>query len=222
MRTATAKGRATRSTLAWAAAVAAALAAAGCHPRQPVPLGREGEWAAVRDAATRRYVLYDNFDHKATATATLLSLQVREARARRVAEWLGWTEQELQASLAQERKEHAAGEEFLLAFYTADWHATDLAGPRSIWRVAVKVEGADVLASRVSTLDQNSNLVGLFPYVGPFDVVYRVQVPRPPSGDLAGKAFVLEFSSALGKLPLDYGKPPEAPIDRPWEPTPHP
>ena len=216
------RGTAQRSTLARAAAVVAALAAAGCHPRQPMPLTREGEWAVVRDDATRRFILYDNFDHRATVTATHLSLQVREARSRRLAEWLGWTDQELQASLAQERGEYAAGEEFLLSFFAADWHSIDLAAPRSIWRIAVKVEGADLLASKVSTLDQNTNLVGLFPYIGPFDVVYRVKVPRPPSGELAGKPFVLELSSAMGKLPLDFGKVPERPVDRPWEPVPRP
>ncbi len=214
------RGKVGRSTLARAALAAAALAAAGCHPRQPVPLTREGEWAAVRDGATRRYILYDNFDHRATATATHLSLQVREARARRVAEWNGWTEQELQASLARERTEYAAGEEFLLAFFTADWRSTDLASPRSIWRIAVKVDGADVLASKVSTLEVNPNLTGLFPFIGPFDVVYRLFVPRPASGDLAGRPFVLELSSALGKMPLDYGAAPEQPVDRPWEPVP--
>ncbi len=214
------RGEATRSTPARAWVVLAALAAAGCHPRQPVPLTREGEWAAVRDAATRRFILYDNFDHRATATATYLSLPVREARSRRLAEWLGWTEPELQASLAQERKEYAAGEEFLVAFFTADWRSTDLAAPRSVWRIAVTVDGATVLASKATSLDQNPNLVGLFPYIGPFDVVYRVQVPRPASGALAGRAFVLELSSALGKLPLDFGAVPEKPVDRPWEPVP--
>ena len=136
------RGTAVRSALARAAAVGAALAALACHPRQPVPLTREGEWASVRDGATRRFILYDNFDHRATATATHLSLQVREARARRLAEWNGWTEQELQASLAQERKDYAAGEEFLVAFFSADWRSTDLASPRSIWRIAVEVDGA--------------------------------------------------------------------------------
>jgi hypothetical protein len=218
----TSSAKVMRSTLARAAFAAAALAAAGCHPRQPLPQTREGEWAAVRDAATRRFILYDNFDHRATATATHLSLAVREARSRRLAEWLGWTEPELAASLAQERKEYAAGEEFLLAFFTADSHAMDLAAPRSIWRIALKVDGADLLASKVTPLTQNPNLVGLFPYIGPFDVVYRVQVPRPPSGEIAGKPFVFELACGLGKVTLDFGEVPEKPIDRPWQPAPPP
>ena len=87
------------SVLVRAALAAAALAAAGCHPRSPLPMTREGEWALTRDAATRRAVLYDGFKHRATGTATHLSLAVREARARRLGEWLGWTDQELATRL---------------------------------------------------------------------------------------------------------------------------
>lgn len=211
------------SGLLRAAFVVAALASAGCHPRAPLPMTREGEWALARDAATRRTVLYDGFKHRATGTATHLSLAVREARARRLADWLGWTEQELATRLEQERREHAAGEEFLLSFFPADSRAQDLDAPVSIWRVALKVDGVDVLASRVTSVDSDANLVSLFPYIGPFDVAYRVTVPRPPSGDVAGKAFVLEIASGLGKVVLDYGGlPPKTPVDRPWQPVPGP
>lgn len=208
--------------LARAALACAALAAAACHPRAPLPTTIQGEWALARDGATRRFVLYDGFQHRATATATHLSLPVREARARRLAEWLGWTEQELQDRLALERKEHAAGEEFLLSFFSADSRAQDLDAPRSIWRVALKVDGADVIATRVTSIDSDANVVGLFPFIGPFDVAYRVTLPRPPSGDAAGKPFVLELSSGLGKVILDYTAVPKRPVDRPWQPVPPP
>ncbi|HET8540558.1 MAG TPA: hypothetical protein VFL83_11865 [Anaeromyxobacter sp.] len=209
-----------RSPLLAAAVAAAALASAACHPRQPLPVTREGEWAQARGDATRRFVLYDSFDHRATATATHLTLAVREARARRLAEWLGWTEQELAARLAQERKEYAEREEFMLSFFAADSRAQDLDAPESVWRVAVKVDGADVLATRVTSIDSDANLVALFPYVGPFDVAYRVLLPRPPSGELAGKPFVLELASGLGKLPLEFGEALAKPVDRAWEPVP--
>lgn len=211
-----------RTSTRLALAAALALSAAGCHPRSPLPLTREGEWALARDPATRRAVLYDGFKHRATGTATHLSLPVREARARRLAEWLGWTARELADRLAQERKEHAAGEEFLLSFYTADTRAQDLDAPRSIWRVALKVDGADAIATRVTSIDPDANVVGLFPYVGPFDVLYRVLLPRPPSGDPAGKPFVLEFSSGYGKLSFDWGDPKAVIPDQPWQPVPPP
>jgi hypothetical protein len=206
------------------AAVAAVAAISGCslHPRSPLPPTREGEWALVRDAATRRTVLYDRFTHRATATATHLSLVVREARARRLAEWLRWTPQELESRLAAERAEAEAGEEFLLCFYTADSRANDLDAPRSVWRIALRVGEGDLLATRVTSIDSDATVVGLFPFVGPFDVVYRVSLPRPADGPIDGKPFVLALSSTLGLVDLDYGAPITKIVDAPWQPVPPP
>jgi len=94
-----------------AALVLALVAGAGCtmRSRTPSPGTMEGDWAVKRDAATRRDLLYDGFDHRATATATHLSLAVREARARRLAEWKGWTAEELAGRLAAEQAEAEAG-----------------------------------------------------------------------------------------------------------------
>lgn len=204
------------------AAALAALAGCSIHAKSPLPPTREGEWALARDAATRRTVLYDRLTHRATATATHLSLAVREARARRLAEWLGWTPQELERRLAAEREEAAAGEEFLLSFYTSDSRANDLDAPESVWRVALKVGGTDLLARRVTSIDPDVTTAGLFPYVGPFDVVYRVFLPRPAGGAIDGTPFVLQLASTLGKVDLDYGAPLTTVIDAPWQPVPPP
>ncbi len=206
------------------AAAGALLVLAGCplHPRMPQPPTREGEWALARDAATRRTVLYDGLQHRATGTATHLSLPVREARVRRLAEWQGWTPKELEDHLAEERAAAAAGEEFLLAFFTANARANDLDAPRSVWRVALKVGDEDLLATRVTSVDSDATVAGLFPYVGPFDVVYRVLLPHPTSGALEGRSFVLELASALGKVSLDYGVPNVRLPDVPWQPVPPP
>jgi hypothetical protein len=192
-----------------AAALAAVAALAGCAllPRAPTPTTMEGEWAERRDAATRRAFLYDGLKHRATATATHLSLPVREARARRLAEWYGWTPVELEKRLAQERKEAAAGEEFVLSFYTAEPRYNDLDAPRSDWRVALKVDGADLLPIRITSQARDAEALGLFPYVGSFDVVYRVVVPVPQTGPIEGREYTLEIAGALGKLPVDFGKP---------------
>lgn len=193
------------------AAAALALALAGCpfHPRQPVPGPREGEWSDLRAAATRRVTLYDGLEHRATATATHLGLPEREARVRRLAAWYGWTAAELDARLATERAEAAAGEEFLLALYTANGKQNDLDAPRSIWRVAVRTDEGELLASKIEVLDVDATLTGLFPYVGTFDVVYRVRFPSA-SPPLEGRPYVLAISSALGKMDLDFGATPEA------------
>jgi hypothetical protein len=204
-------------------AAAAALALAGCplHPRAPQPPPREGEWALLRAAETRRAVLYDGLRHRATATATHLSLPVREARARRLAEWFGWSDEELERRVALERAGAAAGEEFLLSFYTADPRANDLDAPRSMWRVFVRVDGADLEATRVTSIDRDTTILGLFPYVGPFEVAYLVLLPRPTSGELRGRPFVLELASGLGRVSLDWNVAGIL-VEEPWQPVPPP
>jgi hypothetical protein len=198
--------------------LALVVALAGCVARSsaPVPGVSEGEWAAVRRDATRRAKLYDGLIHRATATATHLGAPEREARARRLGAWLGWTPEELDRRLAQERAEAETGEEFLVAFYTSDSKANDLDAPASIWRIAVEADEGDLVASRVQALDADATVRGLFPYVSLYDTVYRVVFPRAPDGPLEGRTFVLEFSSALGRLDLYFGAPlgterPEAP-----------
>lgn len=189
-------------------ALAAAAALAGCAflPRSPTPTTAEGEWATRRDASTRRAFVYDGLKHRATATATHLSVEVREARARRLAEWMGWTQAELDARLALERKEAAEAEEFEVALYTADPRYNNLDAPRSDWRVALKVDGADVLAKKITAEEREAAILGLFPFIGPFDVAYRVTVPLAQTGPVDGREYTLELSSALGKLSLDFGK----------------
>lgn len=212
-------------TAARAAALAALALAAGCSlgglmPRSPAPTTQEGEWAQRRDAATRRAFVYDGLKHQATVTATHLSLAVREARARRLGEWMGWTPVELEQRLAQERKEAAETEEFEIALYTADPRFNDLDAPRSNWRVALKVDGADLLSRKVTGVQRDAATLTLFPYVGPFDVVYRVIAPMPQAGPVEGRAFTLEIASALGKLTLDYGAPDG--VITPQQPVPPP
>jgi hypothetical protein len=204
------------------AAAVAALALAGCAflPRAPKPTTTEGEWARERDAATRRAFVYDGLKHRATGTATHLSATVRDARARRLGEWLGWTPAEVEDRLAIERGEAGQGEEFLLSFYAADPRDNDLDAPRSVWRVAVKVDGSDVVATRVTSIDRDATTVGLYPYIGPFDTVYRVFLPHAPGGPLAGREFTLEVASARGKVAMDFGGPggpfnPQEPVPRP-------
>jgi len=209
--------------LAIALAAAGALACSSLETVRtiaPVPAVRKGEWSAVRSHATRRAYLYDRFAHRATATATYLSLPVREARVRRLAEWLGWTEEEKAARLAAERAEAQQHEEFVLAFYASETSANDLDAPTSVWRLALKLEGGDVVTREATAIDPDATVVGLFPYVGPFDVVYRVRFPKVPGAPLDDRPFRFELASALGKLELPFNDGTLGP-DRP-EGTPMP
>lgn len=206
-------------TLARTLPLAAALLLAGCpfHPRNPVPSPLEGDWALARNAATRRVQLYDGLVHRASATATHLGLAEREARAHRLAEWLGWTPVELDRRLAEERAAAAAGEEFLVALYTPSAKTNDLDARESIWRISVEADDGVLLASKVQAVDADATLTTLFPYIGMFDVVYRVTFPRPAAGPLAGRMYVLELASAYGRLVLDFGAADgaEKPLEEP-------
>jgi hypothetical protein len=200
-----------------AAALACALGCSALHPRQPAPSPLEGEWGTARREATRRFALYDGLIHRATATATHLGLQEREAEVRRLAEWQGWTEDELARRLAQEQAEAAKGEDFLVAFYAANSFDNDLDAPRSVWRVALLADGGQLLPSSVKSVPADSTVKTLFPYVGVFDTVYRIRFPAAPKGPVAGRPFVLQIAGALGKIDLDFGQPDGVErADPPW------
>jgi hypothetical protein len=194
------------------AAVLALACLAGCaqvnalKTKAPDPGTREGDWAERRNAATRRASLYDRFEHRATATITYLSPEVREARARRLGEWLGWTYDELDRHLSAEAAEAAHYEDFIVALYTSDRKANDLDAPSSVWRVALDLkDGHELVTHDVTAVDANTTVMHLYPYVGVFDTVYRVRFPHAAGPGLAGRGFLLVLGSAMGKMEIDFG-----------------
>jgi hypothetical protein len=195
-------------------ALAAALAGAalGCSSinvyktKAPDPGTNEGRWAQFRNAATRRAIIYDQFQERAIATMTYLSPALREARARRLGEWLGWTQQELDDRLAKEAAEAAKYDDFLLAFFTTDRKSNDLDAKSSVWRLAVRLDtGNEVVTHDATALDADATVRNLFPYVSPFDVIYRVRFNRVPGGSLQDRRFTLIIASAWGKMDIDFG-----------------
>jgi hypothetical protein len=170
----------------------------------PVPGVRQGDWSTVRNLATRRAQLYDRFSQRASATVTYLGVPERQAKVDQLAQWMGWTEQEKARQLKAELDEAARYDDFLLAFYTPERKANDLDLKTSIWRVALKLEGGDLVTHDATTLDVDATVANLYPYISPFDTVYRLRFNKvtPP---LTGRTFVLELASALGKLQLTFG-----------------
>ncbi len=193
-----------------AAAAAAALLAcsgtlSGVASPNPVPGVRQGEWAELRDKATRRALLYDRFSHRATVTATYMGVAERQAKVNRLADWMSWTEQEKDQRLKAELDEASKYEDFFVAFFTGDRKANDLDAPSSVWRVAIRLDGADIVTHDATTLDVDANIASLYPYVSPFDTVYRVRFNKVAGAPLTGRKFQLELASALGKLDLNFG-----------------
>jgi len=190
-----------------------ALALAGCGalqgvksrlpPREPQPGPDDGAYADLRDGATRTATLYDGFVHRADVTVTWLSAEVRDAGTRRLAAWQGWSTAELESALAAQQAEAAKGEQFLVSLYTADRKHNDLADPGSIWRIQVDDGATQAGAAAVEVVPRDANTKQLFPYVGPFDLVYKARVPWT-GAPLAGRRFSLKIMSALGPLVLDF------------------
>ncbi len=195
-----------------AAALLLAVAATACTyvgtARSPSP--NEGAWAEARDRATRTAKAYDQLDDIAFATATYQSPAVRKARVDRLAEWRGSLPAERQAALDRETAEAAEGEEFLLAFFTDDRRANDLASDHSTWRVALVVNGNEqALPSKVSLVKRDPTILALYPWITEFDTLYRVRFPKfPGEKPLAELPFQVRIAGALGSLTLDFGPGP--------------
>ena len=188
-----------------------ALLLPACHYLTPAtaPSTREGGWAEARDGATRTAKLYDMLDDVAFATATWQSPEVRAARVERMAEWKGMLPAEKEALLARERSEAAEGEEFLLALFTDDRRANDLATDRGTWRVALLVNGNEqALPVKVSLVKRDPTIQVLYPHVTDFDTLYRVRFPKlPGSAPLGELPFQLRIAGALGALRMSWEPP---------------
>jgi hypothetical protein len=191
-----------------------ALALGGCGavqgvkshlpPREPATGPEDRAYVALREGASRRARLYDGFVHRADLNGTWLSPEVRQAGARRLAAWQGWSPAELEAALQADRIEAEKGEQFLLGLYTAEPKHNDLASQASIWHILLDDGTTQAAAATVERMDIDANLRQLFPYIGAFDTVYRVRVPWT-GAPLAGRPFSLQVRGALGPLVLDFG-----------------
>jgi hypothetical protein len=188
-----------------------ALAVAACTyvSPTPVPSTREGTWAEERDQATRTAKLYHLLDDVAFVTATHQSAAVRAARLERLAEWKGMLPAEKEALAAKDRAELAEGEEFLVAFFTDDRKANDLATERGTWRVSLTVNGnEETLPAKVSMVKKDPTLSILYPYVTEFDTLYRVRFPRfPGQAPIEELGFQVRIAGALGRLSMEWAPP---------------
>jgi len=191
------------------ALIALAVLATGCPAgvpmrRAPTPGIDAGDWGRLRDEASRRASLYDGFVHRANASATWLSPPVLEAATRRQAEWQAKNAAEIEQAVAKSRAGAERGEEFVVALYTADRRANDLDAPRSVWHLELDDGQTRAPASEVVAITSDATVRQLFPYVDPFDVVYRVRF-KWTGAPLEGRPFKLRIGSGLGELTLDFG-----------------
>ncbi len=174
---------------------------------------KEGAWAQARDAATRTAKVYNVLDDVAFATATWQSSEVRAARVERLAQWKGMLPAEKAALTAREKAEEAEGEEFLLAFFTDDRRANDLATDRGTWRVSLLVDGTEqAVAAKVTLVKKDPTLQILYPYITDFDTLYRVRFPKfPGPRPLQALPFDLRIAGALGTMKMSWTPAKPAP-----------
>ncbi|MGB8932088.1 MAG: hypothetical protein WCC48_12670 [Anaeromyxobacteraceae bacterium] len=194
-------------------ALAAVLAGCGTLSHAPDPEIDSGAWPEARDRSTRFTDLYDGFEHRASIWTVRLTLEVREERTRRLAQWLSWTQAELEAKLAEERAEAGKWDDFVVFLYTADQKWNDLDATSSIWRLEFDVGGGEALAARAESIGRNATFDALFPMGGPFDTAYRLRFPLQSDGATPLPGF-LRLASALGEMRLAYtpgAKPTPAP-----------
>jgi hypothetical protein len=190
--------------LAVALLLATACTASQRLTRAPSPGPNSGEWATLRDAASRRASLYDGLVHRADASATWFSPQVREVGLRRLSDWQGKSAAETELAVAKGQADALLGEEFVIAFYSAERRTNDLDAARSVWHLELDDGETRVPASEVEALTTDATIRQLLQYVGPFDVVYRVRFKwtgRP----LEGRSFTLRIGGGLGAVLLDFG-----------------
>ncbi len=195
-----------RRTTALAAVLllAAACSASQRLTRAPSPGPNSGEWATLRDAASRRATLYDGLVHRANASATWFSPLVREVGLRRLSDWQGKSAEETEQAVAKGQADALLGEEFVVAFYSAERRTNDLDAPRSVWHLELDDGESRAPAAEVVALTTSATIRQLLPYVGPFDVVYRVRF-QWTGRSLEGRPFTLRIGGALGAVLLDFG-----------------
>jgi hypothetical protein len=178
-------------------------------PGQPRPAEQEGAWAKERDHFVASAKLYDGLTTRAFASAVYQAPRVREARVARLAEWRSLTFEERDKLLAAEREEAERYDDFLVSLFTAERSENDLDTPRSLWRVALVLEGeGELLPEKVEAVRSDATLRTLYPMIGDFDVVYRVRFLRRPGAPLEGRVFTLRLAGARGRMEFPFPAAP--------------
>lgn len=140
----------------------------------------EKEYQETLDKYSDRAEIYDGFDTRLFAGATFQSLEFREARVRRQAEFQVLPKPRVEELLGQERTEEAQYNEFHLGVHLNDHRFEDFADrKRSIWRIVLVTLEGEVEPVSVERIGRaNLDMRAMYPYLGVFWVGYRVRFPK--------------------------------------------
>ncbi|MFP2932722.1 hypothetical protein ACLESO_47760 [Pyxidicoccus sp. 3LG] len=168
----------------------------------------EQAYRAVLAKYSAREEIYDGFDTRFFAGATLQTLVFREARVRRQAAFQGLPANKVEQLLADERAEAAQVHEVFLGVHLNDYRYADFDMKTSMWRIALVTPAGEVTPSRIRRLGRaDLDMRAYYPYTGVFWAGFEVEFPTALSTGAPvippGTAqVVFRLASSLGKADL--------------------
>ncbi|CAM3620808.1 hypothetical protein G4177_25150 [Corallococcus sp. ZKHCc1 1396] len=139
----------------------------------------EAAYMAVLDRYSDRKEIYDGFDTRIFAGATLQTPAFRDARVRRRALFQSLPPAKVEALLAEEQAEAAKFHEFFMGVHVNDSRYEDFANRNSIWRLALVTPAGEVTPVEIRRIGRSDlNVRAYYPYTSLFWVGYRVRFPR--------------------------------------------
>ncbi len=155
-----------------------------------------------------RQEIYDGFDTRLFAGATLQTPAFREARVRRRGAFQVLPQNKVDELLAEERTESSQVHEFFLGVHANEYKYLDFDFRNSIWRIALVTPAGEVTPSRIRRMGRaHLEMRAYYPYTGVFWVGYEVQFPltfangQPVIPPGTGQV-TLRVASSLGKAEL--------------------
>ncbi|RKH40526.1 hypothetical protein [Corallococcus llansteffanensis] len=168
----------------------------------------EAAYMAVLDRYSDRQEIYDGFDTRIFAGATIQTPAFRDARVRRRALFQTLPAVKVEALLAEEQAEAAKFHEFFLGVHVNDFRYDDFAHKKSIWRIALVTPAGEVTPVEIRRIGRvDLNVQAYYPYTSLFWVGYRVRFPLTftsgepviPEGT---EQVMLRVASSLGNAEL--------------------
>ncbi len=191
---------------------------AGCVTTPPTAIGdpppslpdehAEHSYRKILARYSDRHEIYDGFDTRLFAAATLQTQAFREARVHRQAAFQQLPAPKVEQMLAEEREKASQVHEFFLGVHFNDFAYADFDYKHSIWRLALVTPAGEVTPSRIRRLGRaNLQTRAYYPYVSIFWVGWEVQFPtqmsdgRPviPPGT---EKVTFRMASSLGKAEM--------------------
>jgi hypothetical protein len=168
----------------------------------------EEAYQSVLAKYSGRQEIYDGFDTRVFAGATLQTPAFREARVRRRAAFQSLPANKVEQLLAEERTEASQVHEFFLGVHLNDFRYSDFDQKRSIWRLALVTPAGEVTPTRVVRVGRaDLDMRAYYPYTGVFWVGWELQFPTTlangqPVIPPGTQQVTLRMASSLGHADL--------------------